>query len=360
MNIFTDIKHLIFEQDHDFLELREQHRLLVYNFLDKPSASNAKKLFVFVQRVHKKEVVFSLMDDLHIYESGISKILPDLREHYFHSACVYVVGLALYNVSRKLREVVVTTRHEVTDVSMQKASFLFRWSLAACLHDLAYPLELSLRTFNKYNEKLNNESASYLKIDENIYEKFNFLPILDVHRNANEKDTALGLIAYRISQDRARCRVTYETLYSLLVGYIKRGLASGRIDHGVFSAFITLKRIHGLYEIKTWNSQDYYCEVVDSCTAIFLHNVYKFSVLKDIYGEGKYRFDYPSPLGYLLFVSDTMCEWMRSRKNDANLFRLVIEGDNLLFQVHSKYKNNIESSAKMFDERLGLIVQYYE
>ena len=66
--------------------------------------------------------------------------------------------LAIYNSIPKIRNSVKIDHHP-PERDSQKTSFLFRWSLAACLHDIAYPLELTLKSFKKGTSVYNAMAA---------------------------------------------------------------------------------------------------------------------------------------------------------------------------------------------------------
>lgn len=362
-NIFKDIEILIFKQADDHLQIRDEHRDRILAVLRNPTFNTTLSLYNFIARIHKKNYVFDLMDALRLYEKGFTNIVPDHREHYLHSASVYLLGLAIYNKCQAIRNSLNIERHDVWMIQPQKTSFLFRWSLAACLHDLAYPLELSLKSFNRYSTYLhelgNPKGCSFLTINSNIYDRFNLLPILDPENDADgliRKDTALGLISqYLIGHRIKNSPITYETLLGIVGKYLSDNLAIGRIDHGVFSSFIILKRIHELYRKNDrWDIWDYYYEVVDAATAIFLHNSYRYSELKEIFGNGKFRYDYPSALGYLLYLADTLCEWLRDKKEDYRLYGVFVSDDKIIFRVPRSVKSKIKPAAELFDDRLPI------
>jgi len=360
-NIFKDIEKLIFKEHDDYLNIRDDHRMHIQAFLSKPSFDATLVLYRFIAGVHKKEWLFNLIDDLRVYEKGFKKILPKHREHYRHSASVYLLGFAIYNNCKRLRDALNTERHEPTMRHQQKTSFMFRWALAACLHDLAYPLELSLNSFNTYSSYLHEmKDCNFITIDPLIYEKFNLLPILEESNSIQpdiRKDTALGLIARcLVGNDNRYHPICHDTLLKLLEKYLTSSLAAGRVDHGIFSSIITLKRIHELYRNNSWNALDFYYEVVEASTAIFLHNSYKYSELKSIYGNGKFPYDYPSSLGFLLSVSDTLCEWLRGEKQDYDSYGLFVNDDEIVFRVPRSRVNKIQEAVMLFDTRLPIKV----
>jgi hypothetical protein len=153
-------------------------------------------------------------------------------------------------------------------------------------------------------------------------------------------------------------RISYDTLLKIIEKYYESNLKKGRIDHGAFSAVILLNRIHNLDELKDWPTEDFYYEIVDAATAIFLHNAYRYSPLRQLFGEGIFKYDSPSSLGYLLYLCDSLCEWLRGRSRDAHHFSINIQDDNILYRAPKKTKKNIEKAMELFDNRIPVNVTY--
>lgn len=330
-DIYQDMRQLIFPSLQDNLNIYNGHKDLIQDFLDNPKHETARKLFTFIAHIHRKNYVFDLMSDLKIYEEGFKKILPDHREHYLHSANVYCLGLALYNCCRPLREALITPRHNPENNHEQRISFLFRWSLASCLHDVCYPFELSVKGFNDYSKFLHGGiERNDLIINSSILSYFDDTPVIERGKLEQDipaflkKNSAIGLISsyvYYISNGYKD--IKYSQVKNFIRSEIIKNLKLGIFDHGIFSSLIVIKRIHELYWKKEdWNVFDFYFEVIDSATAIFLHNFYKFSNLKSLLESTKFNHHFPSPLGYLLCLCDTLCEWNRSNIDDKNQYRL--------------------------------------
>ncbi len=365
MNIFDDIKELIFCDSSSGLDVYGEHSVKIRGFLSNPTSKTADQLFNFIHEITQKEPVFALLEDLKEYERSFVKILPKHKDHYIHSASVYTLGLALYRNSRRLQEAVLTQRHRRDDIPSQHSSFLFRWALAACLHDIAYPLEMSLKSFAGYYGKLNPKFGDQITVTVNkdIFYTLNLLPILGAQNenDACKRDTALGLIASNMAQRDNR--LLFDTLLETLRRHIDNCFSRGITDHGAFSALLVLSRIHNLYRLNpTWDIRNFYHEVVDSATAIFLHTTYRWSPLKDIYGEGKLHIHTPSPLGFLLYLCDTMCEWMRGRDKktlqEPDMFRLHIDGDAILFNINRRFRENIQRDASLIHESFPLRLNF--
>lgn len=237
--IFKDINTLIFETPN-LLELEEDHKKYIQDFFEHPKTEQAAALFDFITRVHQKDPLYDLLLDLRDYEKSTKQILSGMGEHFCHSASVYTLGLAIYNNSEVLRRALNINRHGQDDFHNQKSSFLFRWSLAACLHDLAYPLELSLNAFHNYAEKMRGfNNINLININSELCMGLNLLPLLSPNLpfNIERKDTALGLISNQLTTDRLNSRISYETLYKYLNEYITNTLKDGRVDHGIISSW---------------------------------------------------------------------------------------------------------------------------
>lgn len=363
--MLEDIKRLIFPDQNDQLWIRGEHKSLIENFIAKPKLATARDLYNFIQKSHEKERVFTFMDDLRLYEETLIKILPEQRDHYLHSASVYLLGLAIYNSCTRIRDAVKIDRYS-TDSDSKKKSFLFRWSLSACLHDIAYPLELTLKSFNKYSTKLHEihqDNFSFVTIDRDLYERLNLLPKIKPEElelpGFEKKDTALGLISNRLVNNGTGCsRISYDTLLHIIDKYFESNLKNGKIDHGAFSAIVLLNRLHDLYVKNKWQTEGFYVEVVDAATAIFLHNSYRFSILKQLFGNGIYKYNSPSPLGYLLFLCDSLCEWLRGKSRDAHHFGINVQDNIIKYKAPKKVKKNIEEARLLFDNRIEVDVIY--
>jgi hypothetical protein len=209
--------------------------------------------------------------------------------------------------------------------------------------------------------EIDEDDFSFVKIDRDLYDRFNLLPIIHPQELTDYKrmDTALGLISHRLVNDGSgRSRITYETLLDIIDRYFESNLKRGRIDHGAFSAIILLNRLHNLYEHKGWPIEGFYYEVVDAATAIFLHNSYRHSSLKELFGNGVFRYDSPSPLGYLLYLCDSLCEWLRGRNRDAHHFGIAIVDNMIQFKAPKKVKRKLEGARVLFDDRIPTHVTY--
>ncbi|MFW6016800.1 MAG: hypothetical protein ACOCRK_10215 [bacterium] len=365
-DIYKNLDTLIFQDKHDNLNIYNGHKDLIKKYLlDDQSYKNAKELLGFVSKVHKKNYVFNLMEELKLYESKLERILPKHREHYKHSVNVYILGLAIYNNCELIRNAVKTPRHLDINNDLQRKSFLFRWSLAAGLHDLAYPLEMSIKTFNEYLSYLNKYQETdrrEITIKKSILDYFNIIPILDENNlpYSIPKETAIGLISnFILTVENANLKkeVGFEELNSYLNKEIQSGFVAGKIDHGIFSSLIMLRRIYELYERNNdWDVHDFYYEVVDSATAIFLHNFHKYSNINNLLGYQKFNYDGPSSLGYLLTLCDEMCEWDRDNQNDSEKYCIDISDEIIRFSVPREKRQKLTESINLLNKDIEIYI----
>lgn len=380
-NILNDISKLIFPNVNDHLWIRDDHKIYIETFIEDPTKHNAQELFKFLLEKKTKTKMNKFVSEMALCETALKNILPEQRDHYIHSVGVYLLGLAIYNSCNKIRDAVRLNKPYV-DTESQKESFVLRWSIAACLHDIAYPLELSLKSFNKYSKNLNVEQQnlnvgqqdektnqdkkydySFTQIDRKIYDQYNILPVLnpDELSDISKKDTALAMISFRLSNFKSSSKnISFDTLQKYIENDLEQLLKKGHIDHGIFSALYILHYTHSIINDATEinsssdTSPDYfYYEIVDSATAIFLHNYYKYSRLRFWFGNGKYLYDSPCPLGYLLFLCDTLAEWLRGENAGVDLFRLITDKQNYIFKAPEKVISDInKKNALFFDDRI--------
>ncbi len=374
MTVFQDIYNYIFTSDLN-LEIYGEHAYKLKDFLNAPfdnEGETAKKLFDHIGESYSKgntEMpggLFQLLQKMNLYEVGMGEILPGLRDHYIHSASVYALGLAIFNHCAPIREAIysfIDSTNLTVNTGLNWDSFAFRWSLAACMHDIAYPLHLSLRAFDEFvqrmntvgNTNANQPTGSLIRINPDIYQVINRLPLLterndfDLILPALRKETGLELIASSLaSTDHI---LAYEELLEEFNRYINNDLREGKIDHGVFSALIVLYQVHSLYVENEWYRKYFYRDVLDACSAIFLHTTReRINVLHSM------DVDNPSPLGYLLAVSDTLCEWLRNKSNnkegEPSLFKIEINDHSITCTVDDKYsrKKKLIDESKFFDQ----------
>jgi hypothetical protein len=85
---------------------------------------------------------------------------------------------------------------------------------------------------------------------------------------------------------------------------------SGFIDHGFYSALIVLKWYGFLIQSCNYKPEYFYYPVLDSASAILLHNFYKNVIMKPPFSKGHLS-PLEQPIAYLLILCDELQEWNR-------------------------------------------------
>lgn len=229
--------------------------------------------------------------------------------------------------------------HTVADVD---EVFRRRWGLAAILHDSAYPMELAARQIEDYvGESVGQLGCSVspckssFGIVLNCLCDFVTLPLVQnicSERFNNEMfaDNSIRLLATNICH-KLHVEYSPETLARIMTTWLESGLHSGKVDHGVFSALLMLRRIN--HEIvnqlgdRRFDRQlcydnpnrrvtkqhsasaveFFYLECVDAAAAVYLHNALTYI---DFFGQGPVDLQ-DHPIAWMLFLCDQLQEWLR-------------------------------------------------
>ncbi len=97
---------------------------------------------------------------------------------------------------------------------------------------------------------------------------------------------------------------------SALDGFVRVMARSGFIDHGYYSAIIVLKWYGYLIQSAGYKPEYFFWPVLDSASAILLHNCYKNMMRKQPFGLGALAPD-THPVAFLLILCDELQEWNR-------------------------------------------------
>ena len=114
---------------------------------------------------------------------------------------------------------------------------------------------------------------------------------------------------------------------------------SGFIDHGFFSSILVLNSYGYLIQKYAKNNDFFFYPIVDSATAILLHNYYR-NVLQKKPFDLKTLHPSQSPLAFLLILCDELQEWNRQP-----------------FGVKDKQKSHVNELVINIDDR-GMDVEY--
>lgn len=298
--------------------------------------------------VSEPNTLLDLVKIMKKYEENTGDLIEKQRDHFIHSVNVFLLGLAVYSQNKNYRDMfeayVTQTPYKKYYRIKGKFSheeFLYRWGVAALFHDIGYPVEIIGKQLNKFiNDGVKSISSTYgadTAIDFKDFEEFNTIvkiepDFADSYTKNYPKAKFLNLfkptdiMAQKIATDFPKVNVNKVAKH--LDAFVDIMGENGFIDHGFFSAILVLNSYGYLIQKYAKDHDFFFYPIVDSATAILLHNYYR-NVLK------KEPFNLPalhpiqSPLAYLLILCDELQEWnrqpfgikdkKRSHVNDLNI-----------------------------------------
>jgi len=269
-----------------------------------------------------------LLDVLKSYEENAAVLIDKQRDHYIHSVNVFLLGLSIYAANARYRaafdQTVMDKREYPFSYDTRHEEFFYRWGLASLFHDVGYPVEIVGRQINKFidfatgtagKEKKVNVQLSFENFDElnripeivpkreftrcycDRYDSFVYIDTLKpVDLLAHKLHTSLGA-------DLKAAKRALDDFVNVMARF-------GFIDHGYYSAIIVLKWYGYLIQSAQYKPEYFFWPVLDSASAILLHNYYKNAMQKKPFNMGPLS-PASHPIAYLLILCDELQEWNR-------------------------------------------------
>lgn len=270
----------------------------------------------------------SLLEKLRHYEENAATLINKQRDHFVHSVNVFLLGLSVYAENRAFRNAFRNAfrkeeaHRETFDTITEE--FFFRWGMAALCHDIGYPIEIITNQINEFVQFTGSIDPGEPRIISRI-EYDNFGVINSIPEKIAKKDfirefydkhdecvyidllKPIDLMAFRVSQ---MLSLDVRQVKNKLDSYLSESARQGRIDHGFFSALTLLKWYGYLIQTSGIEADKLYYPVLDSATAILLHNFYAVGLQKPPFSLGPIQAE-TYPLAFLLILSDELQEWNR-------------------------------------------------
>lgn len=294
-----------------------------------------------------------LLDAMKNYEEHAAVLIRRQRDHYIHSVNVFILGLCVYTRNERYRAAFdaacldkgsypfsYDTRHE---------EFLYRWGLASLFHDIGYPLEIAGRQAGEFMDFIADADGKDAGIRAHLsfgcFEEFNRIArvnpgdsfaagfIKHVGGNAGiDPFKPIDLLAHRV---HGALGLPLEAVKESLDGFPDTMARFGFIDHGYYSAIIMLKWYGFLIQSAGYKPEYFFWPVLDSASAVLLHNFYRNVLQKKSFRLGPLR-PQDHPLAFLLILCDELQEWNREAygredrlKPQAHACRLEISRERL-------------------------------
>ena len=299
--------------------------------------------------VNEPNTLLDLIKIMKKYEENTGDLIEKQRDHFIHSVNVFLLGLAIYARNKSYREAFETyiikspyKKYYKIDSKYSHEEFLYRWGVASLFHDVGYPVEIIGKQLNKFiNDSVKSISSSYgadTAIDFKDFNEFN--TIVKIDPNFADEYTKVypeakflnlfkptDIMAHKIATDFSGVDVNQVAKH--LDDFVDIMGDSGFIDHGFFSAILVLNSYGYLIQKFAKKHDFFFYPIVDSATAILLHNYYRNVLQKNPFNLSALH-PMHSPLAFLLILCDELQEWnrqpfgikdkKRSHVNDLELY----------------------------------------
>ncbi len=268
-----------------------------------------------------------LLDVLRAYEENAATLIDKQRDHYIHSVNVFILGLCIYSQNKAFRAAFDKKILDKSDYpysyDTKHEEFFYRWGLASLFHDVGYPVEIICKQIGKFMA-FASEVDGNLKINSHLeFENFDVLnsiaeiiPKREFINNYYEKYDScvyvdllkpIDLLSHKLHLSLG---VDLKTIKITLDSFVDSMSKSGFVDHGFYSAIIVLKWYGYLIQSSKYKFEYFFYPILDSASAILLHNYYQNVLTKPPFNLGALSPD-QHPIAYLLILCDELQEWNR-------------------------------------------------
>ncbi len=269
-----------------------------------------------------------LLDVLLSYEERASTLIDKQRDHYVHSVNVFILGLCVYSQNQNFRTafnaVNLDKAYYPFSYDTKHEEFFYRWGIASLFHDVGYPVEIIGKQINKFISfatEVDQQGQVKTHLEFDNFEEFNtiaeILPKQDFIRSYYDKHPSCAyvdllnpndLLAHKLHLSLG---VDLKTVKTALDRFPEIMAEHGFIDHGYYSAIIVLRWYGFLIQSCNYKPEYFFYPILDSASAILLHNYYKNVILKPPFNKGPLS-PQEHPIAYLLILCDELQEWNRT------------------------------------------------
>lgn len=353
MNKITSYTNRFFDQLEVFEDLARGHNYKAYlhqavlKFLEretKETAFEVYRSFFDSYRITlegRSNPFIDLLDVLLSFEERAATLIDKQRDHYVHSVNVFLLGLSIYTQNANFRaafdEVVMDKTNYPHSYDTKHEEFFYRWGIASLFHDVGYPVEISGKQINKFIDfatEVDGRTRVKTHLEFENFEELNsiaqVLPKQDFIQSYYEKNPScvyldllkpLDLLAHKL---HLSLDVDLKEIKASLDKFPEIMAAHGFIDHGFYSAIIVLRWYGFLIQSCRYKPVYFFYPILDSASAILLHNYYKNVLLKPPYQKGPLS-PREHPIAYLLILCDELQEWNRTAYGILDKKRNLVE-----------------------------------
>ena len=291
----------------------------ILDFLKNNSADNADLVYTYFMGLYRMTdseggPLIDMIDVMHSYEIQASTFTEKHRDHYIHSVNVFLLGIQIYQSSPKIRNAFTDVYGKGT-FATPELSFMFTWGNAALFHDVGYPIEIASNQAKRFVRMISSIDGREKKTDVGIQiDPLTDLLSLDTSSWDKGSNDILGLLSNGINRTLHN---NPDAVNQLIRNHLNNMFEHRYVDHGFFSAVITLRCYAYAMQRSNESIDRFVGEVECAASAILMHNLYPYSLARDErFGPLKVE---SHPTGYLLMLSDILQEWNRKGYGLRNL-----------------------------------------
>ena len=341
-----------FDELEVYEDLKRGHCYKIYiqqailAFLDnetKDTAFDVYTAFFDIYRVvleGQSNPFIDLLDVLKNYEENAAVLTNKQRDHYVHSVNVFILGLCIYAGNARYRaafdQTVMDKAAYPYSYDTKNEEFFYRWGLASLFHDVGYPVEIVGKQVNEFidftTRVVKGEKKVNVELTFERFGEFNQIPEILPKReftqcyDAYYEDSVyidmlkpVDLLAHKL---HTALGADLKTAKFALDDFVNVMARFGFIDHGYFSAIIVLKWYGYLIQSARYKPEYFFWPVLDSASAILLHNCYKNMMRKKPFSLGPLAPE-THPVAYLLILCDELQEWNRTAYGKLDKLRTL-------------------------------------
>ncbi len=337
----------------------------------KDTAFDVYRIFFGAYRIRledSRNSFLDLLDVLSAYEERAATLIDRQRDHYIHSVNVFILGICVYiqnaKFQRAFNNAVLNKNNCPENYATKHEEFFFRWGLASLFHDVGYPIEIIGRQIERFlkfatdadHDGQSGEIKAHLEFEN--FRRLNSLaevvPKKEFIREFYAKNDSsvyidlfqpIDLLAQKI---HLTLGIPIAGIKNKLDTFTADMAKYGFIDHGFYSAIIVLKWYGYLIQITGKDPMRFYNAIVDSASAILLHNYYH-NVLQKQFGCGPLDAE-AHPVAYLLMFCDEMQDWNRAGYGIIEKFRTQAASANIHIDENS-FKITYLAARGIFKQR---------
>lgn len=277
-------------------------------FAKNGSVESASDVYIMFMDCYKhlwggKKNFVDFLDTLRVYEESTALLVDKQRDHYIHSANVFLLGIEVYQNNATFRSTVASSfaNDSLLPFTSARAEFLFRWGMTALFHDIGYPIEITNNQIRKFIRMVINDDTH----DAKPFIDYQNVECLTTYFRISNNLDLLRLLSAYIAEALSLCP---ELTYTQFTNYIRAMQQSGNVDHGFYSALALLHHYSFLADGR--GADICFKSILDAASAVLLHNYYK-------HGFQKEPFCLPAlapqkhPMAFLLMLCDELQDWNR-------------------------------------------------